>query len=120
MAGIVFLRTADHDQIVEFYRREVGMQPWLEQPQITILRHENLLVGFQQHLEADTDALLTFFYPTREQVDLMYRRLQGCASSEPRHNQRYRIYNFFARDPDSRRIEFQCLLHQLPAWQFSG
>ncbi|TVQ35690.1 MAG: VOC family protein [Spirochaetaceae bacterium] len=117
MAGIVFLRTTDRSKIVEFYTREIGMRIWLEQPEITILRHENLLVGFQQHLQADTDALLTFFYPGHREVDRMFNQLQSRACDEPRHNQRYRIYNFFAHDPEERRIEFQCFLHDVPEWR---
>lgn len=115
MAGIVFLRTANLTWIVRFYTEEVGMEPWLSQPGIEILRHENLLVGFQEQADAlpDTDALLTFFYPSRTQVDEMYARFEAVATGPPRENPTYRIYNFFARDPEGRRIEFQCFLHPL-------
>lgn len=114
MGGIVFLKTEDLERIVAFYIQEVGMRRWLDQPEITILRHGNLLVGFRQHERADTDALLTFFYPTREEVDAMHHRLREVAVGEPAETPRYRIYNFYARDPDGRAIEFQCFLHQLP------
>ena len=90
------------------------MSRWVSQPEIEILRHENLLVGFIQSDRADTDALVTFFYPDREHVDEMYRRLESLATTKPAENSRYRIYNFYARDPDDRRIEFQCFLHELP------
>ena len=125
MAGIVFLRTADLAGIVRFYTEEVGMEPWLSQPRIEILRHGNLLVGFQEQADAlpDTDALLTFFYPARALVDRMHDRLEALATGPPRENATYRIYNFFARDPAGRRIEFQCFLHPLPcvpAVDFAG
>ena len=46
MAGIVFLRTREFERVVAFYRERVGMTVWLEQPGIAILRHGNLLLGF--------------------------------------------------------------------------
>jgi catechol 2,3-dioxygenase-like lactoylglutathione lyase family enzyme len=117
MAGIVFLRTEDLKRIIEFYTGVVGMSVWLEQPGITILRHENLLIGFQQHSTSDIAGVLTFFYPGKPQVDAMYQALRDVAQEPPRTNERYRIYNFFARDPDGRLIEFQHFLHDLPAWR---
>lgn len=114
MAGIVFLRTTDLARIRAFYTNEIGMEPWVSQPDIDILSHGNLLAGFVQSERADTDALLTFFYRTREEVDAVYLRLRDRATSEPTENERYRIYNFFASDPDGRRIEFQAFLHELP------
>jgi catechol 2,3-dioxygenase-like lactoylglutathione lyase family enzyme len=114
MAGIVFLQTRDLARIRAFYLERIGMEPWVEQPGIDILRHGNLLVGFQAAETADIDSLLTFFYPTRAQVDAMHADLADLATSPPLENERYRIYNFFARDPDGRRIEFQTFLHPLP------
>ncbi len=118
MAGIVFLRTSDLERIVHFYTTRVGMRLWIEQPLIRILRHENLLVGFKQDEEADTDALLTFFYASRPDVDHMYELLRELATGAPELNEHYRIYNFYARDPENRQIEFQCFLHELPPWRF--
>ena len=112
--GIVFLRTAQFDAVKSFYLGRVGMTAWLEQPDISILRHGNLLVGFHRQPTADLDALLTFFYDTREEVDAMYARLRDCAATEPKENAKYRIYNFFGKDPEGRRMEFQCFLHPLP------
>ncbi len=118
MAGIIFLRTAEFERTVEFYTGQLEMDVWLEQPSITILRHENLLIGFQDRRDErpDTDGLITFFYRDREQVDRMYAVLADRATSEPKENTRYRIYNFYAEDPEKRNIEFQCFLHELPAW----
>ena len=117
MAGIVFIRTRDLERITEFYCARVGMSVWLEQPDIRILRHENLLIGFKLDEALDQDSLLTFFYPSVEEVDRMYHTLKAEATTAPRTNNRYQIYNFFALDPDNRRIEFQCFLHELPAWR---
>ena len=116
MAGIVFLKTKDLARIVAFYTGWVGMRLWLEQPEITILRHENLLIGFQQDSAPDNGGVITFFYPRKGDVDAMYEALRSVALEPPRINERYRIYQFFARDPDGRMVEFQQFLHDLPAW----
>ena len=112
--GIVFLRTTRFDAVTSFYIERVGMSVWLEQPDISVLRHANLLVGFHHQPTADLDALLTFFYDSREEVDAMYTKLNDAATTEPKENARYRIYNFFGTDPEGRRIEFQCFLHPVP------
>jgi len=117
MAGIFFLKTENLARILEFYTGRVGMTVWLEQPDITILRHENLLIGFQQHDTSDVAGVITFFYPGKDDVDAMYESLRDVALDHPRTNERYRIYNFFARDPDGRTIEFQHFLHELPAYR---
>ena len=112
--GIVFLRTAQFDAVASFYLDRIGMTVWLEQPDISILRHGNLLVGFHRQATADLDALLTFFYDSREDVDAMYAKLRDIAISKPKENATYRIYNFFGVDPEGRKIEFQCFLHPVP------
>jgi len=112
--GIVFLRTARFDAVTSFYLDRIGMSVWLEQPDITILRHGNLLVGFHRQPTADLDALLTFFYDTRAEVDAMHAKLNDIATTEPKENTTYRIYNFFGQDPEGRKIEFQHFSHPLP------
>lgn len=116
MAGLVFIRTAMRPELVLFYTQRVGMSIWLEQPAITILNHENFLVGFQDTgpgVMPDTESLLTFFYPRKEDVERMYAEFEALAVDRPKLNKRYRIYNFFARDPEGRRTEFQCFLHEI-------
>ncbi len=111
MAGIVFLRTREFEPVVAFYRERVGMTTWLEQPGIAILRHGNLLLGFNQQETVDTQGVFTFFYETRAEVDAMYERLADVALGPPRENEEYRIYHFYGRDPEGRSIEFQQFLH---------
>lgn len=111
MAGIVFLRTREFVPVVAFYRERVGMTTWLEQPGIAILRHGNLLLGFNRQEEVDTQGVFTFFYETRAEVDAMHQRLADVALGSPRENAKYRIYHFYARDPEGRSIEFQQFLH---------
>ena len=112
--GIVFIRTAQYDAVRAFYLKRVGMKVWLEQPDISILRFGNLLVGFTRHTTPELEGVFTFFYDTREEVDAMYTKLKDMATTEPKENAKYRIYNFFGKDPEGRTIEFQCFLHPLP------
>jgi catechol 2,3-dioxygenase-like lactoylglutathione lyase family enzyme len=111
VSGIVFLRTREFEPVVAFYRDRVGMITWLEQPGIAILRHGNLLLGFHRQYEADTQGVFTFVYETRAEVDSMHQRLDDVALDPPRENPKYRIYHFYARDPEGRTIEFQQFLH---------
>ncbi len=115
MAGIVFLRTSELDRIKQFYLERVGMSVRLEQPDICILRHDNLLVGFHAQPQADLSALLTFFKDDRRYVDRMYEKLKDIAIGPPQESPRYRIYHFYAQDPEGRRIEFQTFLHPIPS-----
>jgi len=111
VSGIVFLRTREFERVVAFYLERVGMTVWLEQPGIAILRHGNLLLGFNRQEAADTEGVFTFFYETRDGVNAMYERLADIALNPPRENAKYRIYHFYARDPEGRSIEFQQFLH---------
>jgi len=112
--GIVFLRTAQFETVRTFYMDRIGMAVWLDQPDISILRHGNLLVGFHRQSTPDLDALLTFFYDSRAEVDAMYAKLKDIATTEPRENPKYRIYNFIGVDPEGRTVEFQHFLHPIP------
>ena len=108
------MRTAQFDAVKSFYLDRMGMEVWLEQPEISILRFGNLLVGLHKQPVGDTDSLLTFYYDSREDVDAMYTKLSAFATTEPRENTRYCIYNFFGKDPEGRQFEIQHFLHPLP------
>ncbi|MBM3330601.1 VOC family protein [candidate division WOR-3 bacterium] len=111
MSGIVFLRTREFERVVAFYRERIGMTTWLEQPGIAILRHGNLLLGFNRQGVADTQGVFTFFYETRAEVDAMHGRLADVALGPPKENPEYRIYHFYGQDPEGRSVEFQQFLH---------
>jgi histidyl-tRNA synthetase len=44
---------------------------------------------------------------------------EAQAVSSPRENSKYRIYHFYARDPEGRSIEFQSFLHPID-WDFAA
>ena len=111
MSGILFFKSNDKDKIKEFYQSQVGMKIWLEQADCVILKHGNLLLGFCDREELDSCGMITFFYPTRAEIDAMYEKFRGSAKDKPRKNEKYDIYHFFAEDPEKRTIEFQAFLH---------
>jgi hypothetical protein len=47
-------------------------------------------------------------------VDRFYKKFKDLAEEPPKINERYRIYHFYARDPEGRRLEFQRFLHEIP------
>mmetsp|Transcript_12513 Transcript_12513/g.20814 ORF Transcript_12513/g.20814 Transcript_12513/m.20814 type:complete len:145 (-) Transcript_12513:50-484(-) len=115
--GLIFLKTNMRSTIIDFYTKKTGMKIWLEQPNITILAHGNMILGFHQpegsDFTPDMQGMYTFVYPSRQEVDEMYEVLRDIADDAPRDNERYQIYQFFAKDPEGRALEFQAFLHPL-------
>ena len=75
-------------------------------------------LGFHQITDSvdrpDLHRACTHSYTRRRgHVDEMYRRLMDVADAEPRYNERYRIYQFYAKDPEGRNLKFQAFLHPL-------
>ena len=115
--GLIFLKTRDRPSLVQFYMQTIQMKVWLEQPDISILSHGNFLIGLHHKPEEEPDVsgMYTFVYPSKQQVDEMYAKFQdtNTVDGPPRINERYRIYQFFAKDPEGRQLEFQAFLHPL-------
>ena len=113
MPGIVFFRTANLAETIEFYVSRLGMTIWLEQVGCTILSHGCFFLGFCQHEVPETTGVITFFYEQKDEVDQKYVELRDISTSEPVENSRYEIYQFYAVDPEGRTLEFQTFLHEL-------
>jgi catechol-2,3-dioxygenase len=122
MAGLIFIKCMNLEKLIDFYTNVIKCNIWLEQPEITILAHENFLFGFHQIAEIEKesyipskDIVLTFFFEQKQKVDEFYNRLNelNLVISEPKVNEKYNIYNFFAKDPEGHIIEFQVFLHTL-------
>ncbi|TFG09644.1 VOC family protein [Candidatus Thorarchaeota archaeon] len=120
MPGIVFLRTEILSEIVEFYQSRIGMEMWLDQGDCKILRYDNLLLGFCERKSPQTGVMITFYYPSRKDVRRMYESLKEIAECEPRENKKYGIYQFFAKDPEGRDLEFQYFTYTVPSISCSG
>ncbi|MFC7137450.1 VOC family protein [Halobaculum litoreum] len=115
--GLVFVRTAARERVVDWYTDVVGADVWLEQPGCTILAHGDFRFGFcdADAGDTETEGILTFVYPDRAGVDRLHERVGDAAREAPHVNERYDIYQFFADDPDGRTVEFQTFLHEPPA-----
>jgi catechol-2,3-dioxygenase len=111
MSGIVFFGTRQYEQVLDFYTEAVGASVWLEQPDCTILKYDNQLLGFCDREAADTGGIVTFVVDDREAVDDAYDRLREHATEPPAENEHYEIYQFFAEDPEGRTVEVQTFLH---------
>lgn len=113
MSGINFFRSEDLRSIEEFYTEELGMDLWLDQERCKIMKDGNFLLGFCEGETVDEGGTITFFYRTKERVDEMYEKFKDRAREEPSENDLFRIYQFFAEDPEGRTLEFQTFLHGL-------
>jgi hypothetical protein len=112
MDGIVFFRTERPSAVVEFYVERVGAEVWLEQPDCTILEAGGFRFGFCEREQPETGGILTFVVDSRTAVDAVYESLESVADEEPRYNDRYEIYQFFAIDPENRTVEVQTFEHE--------
>ncbi|MCE7735636.1 MAG: VOC family protein [Candidatus Heimdallarchaeota archaeon] len=110
------MKTKDLENVVKFYIQTIGCTKWVSQPEIEILKHDNFIIGFHASNSVDSAGLFTFFYETTKEVDSMFELLKSMdlASTEPKENSKYKIYNFFAKDVEGRNLEFQTFLHELP------
>lgn len=105
--GITFFRTGDRESVVAFYRDRLGCTVWREQPDCTVLHRGGYALGFCAREPVETEGCLTFLHDDRAGVDADYEALADVADGEPRHNETYEIYQFFAEDPEGRTVEVQ-------------
>ncbi|MFW6100254.1 MAG: VOC family protein [Bacteroidota bacterium] len=111
--GIVFFRTNHLADMEDFYLQKIECELWLDQGACKIFQHGNMLFGFCKSEAVDQEGTITFFYPNREQVDRMYKKLEDVALNPPKMNEQFNIYNFYARDIEGHLIEFQSFNHEL-------
>ena len=113
------MKTDDLERVKDFYTKKIGMHEWVDQGECIILKHGNMLLGFCEADEPDTDGVITFFYDSKKQVNEMYDVFEDSAETKPKENEDYNIYNFFAKDVEGRTIEFQTFLHPLDPYMDS-
>jgi nitroreductase len=120
MSGILFLKTRQLQTLREFYTDRIGCEIWLEQADCIILQHGNLLFGFCDRDTVQADVMLTFYYDSREEVDRMHSLLDPIATTAPQMNPKYNIYQFFAKDPEDRTLEFQYFAEPVAQFRTGG
>lgn len=115
---IVFVPVADLARSAAFYEEVMLLRLAVDQGRVRIYQVPGGgFLGLCQSAEApigDDRLILTF---VTELVDAWHARLtdHGIATDgPPRETERYRIYHFFARDPDGYRLEVQRFLHPFP------
>jgi len=107
MNGVIFFKTNDLGLIKEFYTKDIGCELWMEQADCLILKAGDQLIGFCDRGEVDSAGMITFFFDTKDEVDKAYLKYKDLASEPPVDNVKYNIYQFFAKDPEGRILEFQ-------------
>lgn len=105
--GIVFFGTERHDAVVEFYVERLDFGVRRDQPDCTILERDGFRVGFCDRDRTDDCGIVTVVVDSRAAVDEAHETLRDVATDEPRYEDRYGIYHFFAADPDGRAVEVQ-------------
>lgn len=112
MSGIVFFRSGDLSDLRGFYTARVGADVWKDQGDCIILDGGGFRFAFCEREGApDTCGVLTFLYDSVGEVDEMYEQLQDVATSKPVSREPdYSIYQFYAEDPEGRKLEFQTFL----------
>lgn len=115
---ITFVPVADLAASCHFYTTVLLLRQVVDQDGIAIL--ESAPGGYLGLCQSDDPfvanerMILTL---VTEQVEAWHTRLQAQGvptDAPPRENPRFRIYHFFARDPDGYRIEIQRFLHPFP------
>lgn len=117
MSGIVFFRSTHLGTLRTFYGKELGMELWLDQGECLIFRHGNLLLGFCSGEECHDQGTITLFFRSKAEIDAWHQKLSAISVGTPQENESFRIYHFFAHDPEGRSLEFQCFLHRLAPYR---
>ncbi|MBT8202617.1 MAG: VOC family protein [Acidimicrobiia bacterium] len=108
---ITFIYVSDLEQAARFYGNVIGLEQVLDQGGCLIFRvTPTSFLGactLRPEQVGVAGALVTF---VTEDVDIWYQRLVEDGATiltEPAHNETFKIYNFFAEDPDGNRFEVQ-------------
>ncbi len=115
---VTFLYVKDLEKSAGFYAEVIGLEQVLDQGGCRIFRvaGEAFLGICRDEKRAVVPEGVTFTFVTPD-VDQWHARLVAAGAAivtPPRENVRFKIYNFFARDPEGYLIEFQRFLD--PAW----
>lgn len=115
-SAITFIPVSNLARSAAFYGGVLGLPQVLDQGGIQIFRVAaggffGVVEKPDKPIEPDQRLMLTL---VTDDVDGVYARLTAAGTAcdgAPRENPRYRIYHFFAADPDGYRLEVQRFLH---------
>ena len=115
---VTFIYAHDLERTAEFYGAVLGLEQVLDQGACRIFRVAGeAFLGVCSKGKRSPEpggVILTLVTP---EVDAWYQRLEARGvplDGPPARNETYRIYNFFAHDPNDYLVEFQSFLD--PAW----
>jgi catechol 2,3-dioxygenase-like lactoylglutathione lyase family enzyme len=117
-SAITFLKTADLESTTRFYTQILGLPQVLDQGTCRIFRlRPGAYLGFCSSEAAPEQpcVILTLVVEDVDGACAELRRAGVPIEVEPRVNERYQIYQCFARDPNGYMLEIQRFLD--PAWQ---
>lgn len=120
-SAITFLQTDDLEKTSNFYENVMKCPLVVDQGDCKIYQiTKESFIGFCIHdfLEKDKKSIcMTFVCSSKEEVDNWYQYLKKekvPIKDEPKENTKFKIYNFFAEDPNGITIEIQYFLHEFP------
>lgn len=118
---ITFLRTENLEKTTDFYLNIMNCKLVVDQGQCRIFQTANdAFLGFCSHefLKKENEGIcLTFVCSSKQEVDEWYFHLKNKKveiKEKPKENEKFRIYNFFAYDPNKITLEIQYFLHPFP------
>ncbi|HUU78916.1 MAG TPA: VOC family protein [candidate division Zixibacteria bacterium] len=118
---ITFIRTDNLDKTTEFYQNIMKCPLVLDQGLCRIFKiTKESYIGFCTHdfLDKEKESIcLTFVCSSKEEVNEMYEYLKEKnvpMKEPPKENEKFKIYNFFAKDPNGITLEIQYFLHPFP------
>ncbi|MBN1330758.1 MAG: VOC family protein [Candidatus Heimdallarchaeota archaeon] len=118
---ITFLQTDNLKKTTEFYTEVLNCTLIIDQGLCRIfMTAYGSYFGFCSHEFLDKEknsVCLTFICETKNEVNDWFNHLQKKnieTKDSPKENTKFRIYNFFAKDPNGITIEIQCFLHPFP------
>lgn len=122
--AITFLPTLDLDRTASFYRDQVGWPEVLDQGSCRIFRIVNgAYIGFCQSETPAAEPNRIVITLVADDVDATYARWSAAevpTDGTPRENPVFRIYHFYAQDPNGYRLEVQRFLHSFDEVPESG
>jgi len=120
-SGITFLQTENLEETTKFYSEIMKCPVVVDQGQCKIFQiTKESYIGFCSHdfLEKEQKRIcLTFVCDSKKEVDEWYEILKDKevkVKEPPKENTKFKIYNFFANDPNGFLVEVQYFLHPFP------
>lgn len=115
-AFIPFYPVHDLAATRDFYVRELGLELEREEGRCLILKAAGGYLGFclfEGPLPSHDELTLSFVAPDVDEVYRRLRQLGAETEQPPRRNEHYRVYHFYARDPDGYRLEIRRFIEPL-------